>query len=129
MIDALIYFQVVLLEVSEHGMSEDAKTFFAKLPARDKELQEKRDEAFQKGQLDDVVKFAEARRLLYEEALRYPLRDLDKVLISNMASDAATRVIFYQMWKQFGEQAAAIISRLDNLETEVKELKEKINTG
>jgi hypothetical protein len=90
--------------MSNPWMNEDPQTFLARLPTRDKELQEKRHEAFEKGRLEDALKFAEARRLLYERANSFPLRDLDKMLVSNMAHEAATQVILYQMWKQFGSK-------------------------
>jgi hypothetical protein len=55
-----------------------------------------------------------------------PIDPLTRVLFSSMKSDVVLEVAIFQIRKDFHEQVAQIISRLDAMENDIKKLKDKL---
>ena len=66
---------------------------------------------------------------LFSDAIKFPtLTEYDSLLFGYVEGDILRDIALLWTKCQFGEQISQIITRLDNLENEVKSLKEKLNT-
>jgi hypothetical protein len=102
------------------------KNFGEKIVKMDKGLREKMDEAFEKGDSEQVYRLTQERYNLYTEAEKYPLSETTKVLFSSMKGDVVLQVLLFKIKKDFEEQTSQIVTRLDTLENDVKDIKKKL---
>ncbi|HJR47346.1 MAG TPA: hypothetical protein VJ799_04255, partial [Nitrososphaeraceae archaeon] len=76
---------------------------------------------YRKGKL-----FSDARK--FPTLTEYALTEYDSLLFGYVEGDILRDIALLWTKCQFDEQISQIITRLDNLENEVKSLKEKLNT-
>lgn len=69
------------------------------------------------------------REQFLSQATRLPtITDLEKLLFSSMQADALRDISLFSTKSELNDQIRQIITRLDNLENDVKALKDKLNT-
>ena len=67
------------------------------------------------------------RLAIYTEAEKMPIDPVTKVLFSSMKIDVVLEIALFKLRKDFDEQASQIISRIDNMENDIKTIKKKLN--
>jgi len=112
-----------------HNLAEDPDTFFTRLDESNRELLNQMDQALQNDQIDELIRLAEERHTLFEEAGNLATDNTQRVYLRAMQSDANVQQMLFQIMKDFGEQIAAVFTRLDNLENDVRAINERLNSG
>jgi hypothetical protein len=80
------------------------------------------------GDPDAYYRLNQERLTLYETASKMPVDRLTKVFFSLVKSDITRDVVLFKLRKDFDQQVSEIISRLDNMDNDIKSLKDKLNT-
>ena len=111
-------------------MSSDYKPFPSDYVER---INKKDDEIVQRmessqGDPDAYYRLNKERLTLYDEASKMPVDPLTKVYFSLVKSDITRDVVLFKLRKDFDQQVSEIISRLDNMDNDIKSLKDKLNT-
>jgi hypothetical protein len=96
-----------------------------KIIEKDRELRERMEAAH--GESGELYKLYKERLDNYTEAEKMPIDDLTRVLFSGMKSDVVLEIALFKLRKDFDEQASQIITRLDNMENDIRTIKDKLN--
>lgn len=109
-------------------MSEDApEKIAAKVMAIDIKITEEYEKV--KDEPQKALEVLSKRLKLFSDARNCPtLTEYDSLLFGYVEGDILRDISLLWAKCQFDEQISQIITRLDNLENEVKSLKEKLNT-
>jgi hypothetical protein len=109
-------------------MSEDApEKIAAKVMAIDIKITEEYEKV--KDEPQKALEVLSKRLKLFSDARNCPtLTEYDSLLFGYVEGDILRDISLLWTKCQFDEQISQIITRLDNLENEVKSLKEKLNT-
>lgn len=109
-------------------MSEDApEKIAAKVMAIDIKITEEYEKV--KDEPQKALEVLSKRLKLFSDARKFPtLTEHDSLLFGYVEGDILRDIALLWTKSQFDEQISQIITRLDNLENEVKSLKEKLNT-
>jgi uncharacterized protein (UPF0335 family) len=108
-------------------MAEDASysPFAKKIMEKDREIRQKMEAAH--GESGVLYELYKERLAIYTEAEKMPIDPVTKVLFSSMKSDVVLEIALFKLRKDFDEQASQIISRIDNMENDIKTIKKKLN--
>lgn len=109
-------------------MSEDApEKIAAKVMAIDIKITEEYEKV--KDEPQKALEVLSKRLKLFSDARKFPtLTEYDSLLFGYVEGDILRDIALLWTKCQFDEQMSQIITRLDNLENEVKSLKEKLST-
>jgi hypothetical protein len=88
---------------------------------QDKELRDKMATAF--GDTFRMYELLEERYKLYEQALTVVESPHYLIMFSNMQSDVAIEKMLFKTRQDFEQQVSQIITRIDNIENDVKTIK------
>ena len=100
-------------------------TFAKKIIEMDNALREKMKAAH--GESEEIYKIFKERLDTYTAAEKMPIDPLTSVLFSSMKSDVMLELQLFKTRKDFDEQVSQIITRLDNMENDIKTIKDKLN--
>jgi hypothetical protein len=104
---------------------EVSKSFMEKIVKRDSEVIKKLEATHREP--DEVYKILKERLEIYAEADKYPLTDMYKLFVSNTRNDIYLQAAIVAAKDDFAKQVSQIISRLDNIENEIRNIKDKLS--
>lgn len=111
-------------------MREDDKPFPSDYADRimkmDDEIVQKMENSH--GDADAYYRLNKQRLDLYDEASKLPVDRITQVYFSLVKSDITRDVALFKLRKDFDQQVSEIISRLDNIDSNIKSLKERLDT-
>jgi prefoldin subunit 5 len=99
--------------------------FIKILVEKDKELQEKLDAAQRES--GEIYKIYQERLALYTTAEKLPTDYMTRILLSTMKTDIVHEVALFKVKKDFEEQVSQIVTRLDNIESAIQTINDKLN--
>jgi hypothetical protein len=79
------------------------------------------------GDPDAYYRLNRERLDLYTEASKMPIDRTTKVYFSLVASDITRDVALFKLRKDFDDQISQIISRLDDIDSDIRTMKDKLN--
>jgi hypothetical protein len=104
---------------------EESKSFMGNIVKRDSEIIEKLRATHREP--DQVYKILKERLELYDEASEYPLSDMYKLFIGNTKAIIYSQMTIVATKDDFAKQVSQIVSRLDDIENDINNIKGKSN--
>jgi isoleucyl-tRNA synthetase len=105
--------------------SERSRSFMKKILKMDNELLEKLRSSHREP--EEVYKKLKERPDVYTEADKYPLSDMYRLYVRNIRNDILIEATIAAAKDDFAKQIGQIISRLDVIKNEVKNIKDKLS--
>jgi hypothetical protein len=100
--------------------------FITKMLEKDSKLrQEMADSA--NGESIKILSILQRRFQLYEDSMPFVNSAHNKILLSDMREGVAIQMMVYKTRYDFEEQISQIVTRLDDIENEVKSIKENLS--
>ena len=108
-------------------MSDDeiSKSFIDKMLRLDSEILKKLEAA--QREPEEINKILKERLDIYAEADKYALSDMYRLFVRNSRNDILLQAAIVAAKQDFAKQVSQIISRLDVVENEIKNIKNKLN--
>ncbi len=99
--------------------------FAKKIMEKDRELRKRMEDAH--GESERILKILQERLAYYSAAGSVPTDPVTRVLVDSMEGDAVNQLALFQIRKDFDEQTSQIITRLDNMENEIRTIRDKLS--
>ncbi|MDQ4073879.1 MAG: hypothetical protein M3162_06190 [Thermoproteota archaeon] len=115
-------------KIENMSMPEDGgANFVMKILEEDGKLVEQMRQ--KKGQTEEQYKLLDRRLMLYEEALKMPMSDMHRLILDGSRSGVYSEMLVFQIRIEFEDQISKIVTRLDTIENDIKDLRKKLSNS
>ena len=95
--------------------------------AKEREIRRRIEAAAHDESEEELHKLYDERCNIFLAAEKMPIHPLMKVIFSSMAGDVKFDFLLFKVRRDFEEQISRIVTRIDNIEEEIKTMKEDLN--